>query len=424
MSGSNNQYLDAVAQAAQAEGINPKWAQATLLTENTPGNPGAVSNQGAQGLMQVMPGNAGGANLLNPQQNIQRGVDILAQNLKATGGDKSKASAMYFAGPNTQEWGPKTHEYVQKVADNYNSLGSQNVPSLQPPQAPQQPSPGAMPDLSSYLSQPDQQSSSSASAADMPDLSAYLGAGENPTQEATEGNPLARGPSSATYQAAQSGDPENTALWRIGSAAVDGVKNAWGDEPILHTVPGSGPAQFAGQMASNAIAIPATIARGAGALMGGAQGAVAQTGAELGQPELGRDIAALPEAFVGEDPVASAPGAMDAARSAEDYAATAAGAKMGRAAKAGTNPLPDEPAPPAAPQSAGAAATPDDLTPMTPEEAASAEASDNLRRLTSQPVKGDATVYVPGNIRTELKSTAIPQMRRNAGRERRPTPSP
>lgn len=125
----NNPYLAQVAQAAQAAGIDPTWAQATLLTENAPGNPSAVSSSGAQGLMQVMPSNAAGANLDNPEQNIQRGVAILAANLKAAGGNKSKASAMYFAGPNTALWGLKTHAYVQKVANNYNALDSQMNPS-------------------------------------------------------------------------------------------------------------------------------------------------------------------------------------------------------------------------------------------------------------------------------------------------------
>ena len=92
----SNPYLGLVAQYAQQAGIDPKWAQATLLTENTPGDPRAVSPAGAVGLMQVMPANAAGANLADPMANIQRGVQILAANLKAAGGDKSKASAMYF----------------------------------------------------------------------------------------------------------------------------------------------------------------------------------------------------------------------------------------------------------------------------------------------------------------------------------------
>jgi hypothetical protein len=123
----SNPYLGLVAQYAQQAGIDPKWAQATLLTENTPGDPRAVSPAGAVGLMQVMPANAAGANLADPMANIQRGVQILAANLKAAGGDKSKASAMYFDGPNAKTFGPGAYSYVKKVADNYNSLGTPDM---------------------------------------------------------------------------------------------------------------------------------------------------------------------------------------------------------------------------------------------------------------------------------------------------------
>lgn len=165
----SNPYLGQVAAAAQAAGIDPTWAQATLLTENAPGSPGAVSSQGAQGLMQVLPSNAAGADLSDPSQNIARGVAILAQNLKASGGDKSKASAMYFAGPNQLIWGPKTHAYVQTVANNDAALGAQPVAG-----------PSLTPTLDAYLGAPAPQAASSvpgaSSASLTPTLDSYLAA--------------------------------------------------------------------------------------------------------------------------------------------------------------------------------------------------------------------------------------------------------
>jgi hypothetical protein len=55
-----------------------------------------------------------------------------------------------------------------------------------------------------------------------------------------------------------------------------------------------------GSTAADDIGTAGGVVLGAGnALLRGAQGVVAQTGAELGQPQLGRDIAAIPEAFAG-----------------------------------------------------------------------------------------------------------------------------
>lgn len=165
---SSNPYLDQVAAAAQAAGIDPRWAQATLLTENAPGNPAAVSSAGAQGLMQVLPSSAPGVSLGDPTTNIATGVAQLAANLKASGGDKSKASAMYFAGPSYAEWGPKTHAYVAKVADNYQSLGAPKVAAT-----------SLTPSLDSFVNQvtaaPADQASASSGPSLTPTLDGFVG---------------------------------------------------------------------------------------------------------------------------------------------------------------------------------------------------------------------------------------------------------
>jgi hypothetical protein len=187
----SNPYLDQVAAAAKAAGIDPTWAQATLLTENAPGNPSAVSSAGAEGLMQVLPTSAPGVNLSDPAANIKAGVAMLAANLKAAGGDKSKASAMYFDGPNAKTFGPGAYSYVGKVAQNYNNLESQDMP-----QGSQQASDtpaldalmaNAQQQLTAPASQPSTQSgattSSPAQASDTPALDAMMNTAQQQVEQ-------------------------------------------------------------------------------------------------------------------------------------------------------------------------------------------------------------------------------------------------
>lgn len=81
-------------------------------------NPNAKSEAGALGLMQVMPSNmkgTGTTNLLDPAQNIKAGAQILAENLKAAGGNVREALLMYHGGLDRKQWGPKTLSYPDKV---------------------------------------------------------------------------------------------------------------------------------------------------------------------------------------------------------------------------------------------------------------------------------------------------------------------
>lgn len=379
----SNPYLPLVVAAAQQQGIDPQWAAATLLTEDAPGDPNATSPQGATGLMQVMPGNAAGANLLNPAQNIQRGVQILAANLKATGGNKSEASAMYFGGPNPSQWGPRTHGYVQKVADNYNALGApmSSVP------APQQQSPGAMPNLSAFLSQQSTPQTPAAAAPQgdaMPNLNAFLNTGAPPP-----GPPATRGQSGYTGgSAVQNGF--NAGVNRITGAAIGGAEDAFEATPSVLTPKAAGAingvAPGLGTAVNNLISLPV---KGAGALFGGAQGAVAQTGAELGAPALGRDLAALPEAFAG-DATASSPAQEIVTPPTQVEDLTSLINKIG----------PDTPLSWRAERRQ--AATPQPAAPA-PSEATALQA-----QLTRGPIKGDATIYVPGSNPTAAEIAGDP----------------
>lgn len=421
----SNPYLDQVAAAAVKAGIDPRWAQATLLTENAPGDPNAESPQGAEGVMQVLPSSAPGVSLGDPTANIATGVAQLAANLKATGGDKSKASAMYFAGPSYSEWGPKTHAYVAKVAENYNTLGAP-VPPSQPAAQPSGQS--DTPDFDAYVGQAASASSSAPaqSKSATPDFDAFVNqaapATPSTSAPAAAGPTVFRGTLRGAQAAGTAAASVSGALGRIGSAAVQGAKDGFGSAPIgispqttagLQRIgiepPATGggtPMQYINKAGINTVApYIDTALRGAQAVFQGAQAGAAQAGTEVGQPLLGRDIAALPEAFAGSAPeVGAAEGAV-----ARDPAAAAsvAVAEDGRG-----NALTGAPAVPQPtgnaltasavpqPQSVGAAATPAEMTPLTPREQAGATNSDNQARLNRGATPGDATIYVPGSTPT------------------------
>lgn len=175
---------------------------------------------------------------------------------------------------------------------------------------------------------------------------------------------------------------------------------------------------------------------GAGnALLRGAQGAVAQTGAELGAPQLGRDVAAIPEAFAGSPNMLARvvptelPPQLRPFRAAEDgnLLANVPRATDRPAVPAPPNALdPNYQAPEAAivgPQSVGAAASRDLSNPaaimMTPAEtAAYAATAEGQKLIEPQPVGvPDKRELVPG----VTASTAEIEQTVNAAREAKTT---
>jgi len=88
-------YSDApnIAEVAQAvmelESRGNEKAQGVVVTQ------GAYKGQQAQGLMQIMPGNYPGVNLMDPKTNVQKGLEMLYQRYKQYG-DWDKAVASYF----------------------------------------------------------------------------------------------------------------------------------------------------------------------------------------------------------------------------------------------------------------------------------------------------------------------------------------
>ena len=117
-------FKDEVAAAAADFGVDAALIRAVMHAESA-FNPMALSNKGAQGLMQLMPGTAsdlGVVDAFDASQNIRGGALYLAQMLKNFGGDERLATAAYNAGPGAvQKYGDvppyaETQVYVQRVA--------------------------------------------------------------------------------------------------------------------------------------------------------------------------------------------------------------------------------------------------------------------------------------------------------------------
>lgn len=117
-------YKAEVAAAAAEFGVDPALLRAVMHAESA-FNPNAISNAGAQGLMQLMPATAsdvGVANPFEPMQNIRGGARYLSLLLRQFNGDERLATAAYNAGPlNVAKYSgippfDETRVYVERVA--------------------------------------------------------------------------------------------------------------------------------------------------------------------------------------------------------------------------------------------------------------------------------------------------------------------
>ncbi len=104
--------------------------------------PAGISNKGAVGLMQLIPGTAqrfGVGNPFDPAQNVEGGTTYLKSLLDRYNGDLSKSLAAYNAGERAVDlFGGvpayrETQRYVQKVTDTYFRPDSGRNPTLWSP---------------------------------------------------------------------------------------------------------------------------------------------------------------------------------------------------------------------------------------------------------------------------------------------------
>jgi soluble lytic murein transglycosylase-like protein len=95
-------FQSAIESSARKYRVDPALVRAVIHAESA-FRPGAKSNKGASGLMQLMPGTArdmGVVNVMSPEDNIQGGVKYLAWLLEQNSGNTMLATAAYNAGPN------------------------------------------------------------------------------------------------------------------------------------------------------------------------------------------------------------------------------------------------------------------------------------------------------------------------------------
>jgi soluble lytic murein transglycosylase-like protein len=124
--------LDLHLQSAAEQHNVPAPLLKAVMQQESAGNPQAVSQAGAQGLMQLMPGTAqemGVTDPFDPIQSIDGGARYLGQLLKQFNGSIPLALAAYNAGPRkVREAGNQipnireTQEYVRKVSRMYRKL--------------------------------------------------------------------------------------------------------------------------------------------------------------------------------------------------------------------------------------------------------------------------------------------------------------
>ncbi|MGQ0798658.1 MAG: lytic transglycosylase domain-containing protein [Pseudomarimonas sp.] len=117
-------YADEIRNAAQTAGVDEALIRAIIHAESA-FNPNALSNKGAQGLMQLIPATADRFNVsepFTPAENIRGGATYLAWLLKRFDGDTRLASAGYNAGEGAVDRYSgvppynETQLYVERVA--------------------------------------------------------------------------------------------------------------------------------------------------------------------------------------------------------------------------------------------------------------------------------------------------------------------
>ncbi|WP_428331972.1 lytic transglycosylase domain-containing protein [Novosphingobium sp.] len=114
-----------------------------------------TSPAGAMGPAQLMPATARalGVNPHDPVQAADAQARLMRANLDASGGDLDRAAMMYHGGPDTRQWGPKTHAYPGKILAALQSDPAPAHDSASPAAAPADPFESALSGQSAGASQ-------------------------------------------------------------------------------------------------------------------------------------------------------------------------------------------------------------------------------------------------------------------------------
>jgi len=120
--GLSGPYADLFTAAGRKHGVDPALLSAIAKAESSY-DPRAVSQAGARGLMQLMPGTARdlGVDAFNPAAAVDGAARLMSKHLRSFGGRVDLALAAYNAGPgNVRKYGgvppfEETQNYVQRV---------------------------------------------------------------------------------------------------------------------------------------------------------------------------------------------------------------------------------------------------------------------------------------------------------------------
>jgi hypothetical protein len=127
-------FDEMLVRAALQQGLEPEFVRSVARIESNL-RQDAISNKGAIGLMQLMPGTAAvlGVDAHNAEGNILGGAKFLRELLLRYNGDAALALAAYNAGPGAvQRYNGvppylETHKYIIRVLQEYKKLQDANI---------------------------------------------------------------------------------------------------------------------------------------------------------------------------------------------------------------------------------------------------------------------------------------------------------
>lgn len=389
----------------------------------------AVSSVGALGRMQIMPPNLKHYNVTDPsdpRQNIHAGAALLDEALTASNGNVPMALRIYQGGPDQSKWGPQNAAYPGKVAAAYQRLtkaGAKPAAAAGPDATDAFLSGGAGPeDAKAEPTAPDATDAFLAGKEDVKAPAGKVGT-QTPSPEAPAGVDIYGRPNDALA----------TAPSRVMGEAARGAVAGFGSEPLTgHTIL-SPEAQawmdarqreggVGGWMAGLGSTVAGDIGTGGNlllrsgnALFRGAQAGVMQGGVEAGDPQMGRDLAAIPEAFMGQPgglggPRSTAPEMLPGREAMRSN--LLADAARGQSVPPDTIPTmtvrPGNPVP----QGVGAAASRDMSPPgaidMTPAEMKANRRQAEKADLLAPPEPGDMATHIEGSLPTKAEYSGDP----------------
>jgi hypothetical protein len=340
--------LDPVFDAAGAEwNVDPNILRAVAGTESA-GDARAQSSKGAQGLMQITPDTQKYLGVTDPHDPVQSiyGAAKYLSEAQEKEGTTAGALLYYHGGPGWRgAYGPESAGYVPAIAKQYqqivarsagagNPVGNPAPPVSNHPATPGNPAPPGATADDDFLASTGAAPRGAApgpggqkpAPASNPDDDFLAATGAAPRGPAAPDTPASATPGSALPPpvrpdpTATSGDTLREDLQAMGrvpgaaiSGAVAGAREGFGDSPLglspenraglerlgVLDKPGEwSPLRQLNAAIINPLAIAGDLAlRGGSALIRGGQEAAVRTGEAVGAPQLGRDIAALPEAF-------------------------------------------------------------------------------------------------------------------------------